>query len=210
MSDKVLEILSQTNGAVIVAVAALFVFFIVKAVQYTKIARQYFERWRQNENEKEKREKQIEENTAAVADLAQQHKEDMETWNQMFLESRKQSTEAKEEMQQEIKELRSEMSTVVGEVLTTLKEMKDEDMRRDKEQVARDIEGSRYKIIRFSKEVRKGDRKSRDEYQHIFKCIDNYHKILDEQGLENGQIDIEVACIKDHYKEALEKDSFIT
>ena len=186
MTEKALEILSQTNGAVIVAVAALFVFIVVKALQYTKAAKQYFEKWRQDD------------------------KEDMETWNQMFLESRKQSTEAKESMQQEIKELRSEMSTVVGEVLTTLKEMKDEDIRRDKEQVARDIEGSRYKIIRFSKEVRKGDRKSRDEYQHIFKCIDNYHKILDEQGLENGQIDIEVACIKDHYKEALESDSFIT
>ena len=73
----------------------------------------------------------------------------------------------------------------------------------------REIDQIRYKIIRFSKELRYGDKKSQDEYNHIFQSIDKYHTLLERVQLENGQIDIESKYIRTHYLEKLQQNDFI-
>lgn len=89
-----------------------------------------------------------------------------------------------------------------GGIISTVNKIEEDALKREIDQI-------RYKIIRFSKELRYGDKKSQDEYNHIFQSIDKYHTLLERVQLENGQIDIESKYIRTHYLEKLQQNDFI-
>lgn len=74
----------------------------------------------------------------------------------------------------------------------------------------RDIDEIRWKILDFSNSCRHGRKHSKDEFSHIIAANDRYHTILEANGLENGQIDIEFEYISELYKRCLENDDFLT
>lgn len=96
-----------------------------------------------------------------------------------------------------------------------------EDLRKDitsmKEDVKRiddkvdenEIDRIRYEILSFASSCRNKRKHSRENFLHIIELNTKYHKIIEEKGLENGQIDIEFELIKNIYKKCSENNSFL-
>lgn len=78
------------------------------------------------------------------------------------------------------------------------------------ENTQRDIDEIRWKILDFSNSCRHGRKHSKDEFSHIMTANDRYHTILEANGLENGQIDIEFEYISELYKKCLKDNDFLT
>ena len=65
------------------------------------------------------------------------------------------------------------------------------------------IERMRYEILDFGNACQKRDY-SKENFDHILSVYDKYEKILVENHLENGQVDLAIAYIKKRYAEYLE------
>lgn len=65
------------------------------------------------------------------------------------------------------------------------------------------IERMRYEILDFGNACQKRDY-SKENFDHILATYDKYEKILVENHLENGQVDLAIAYIKKRYAEYLE------
>lgn len=64
----------------------------------------------------------------------------------------------------------------------------------------------RNRIVRFSDEIRGGQKKSKDYYDHIMNDIDTYTKYCDtHDGFMNGIAEVSIKKIKQHY----EQDDFL-
>jgi len=64
-----------------------------------------------------------------------------------------------------------------------------------------EIDRIRYEILDFSNACRNNREHSKDQFQHVIDINKKYHKILEENGLENGIIDVEYDYILRVYKD---------
>lgn len=202
LSDHALDLLSQVNGAVILLIGAVLIFAIIKFFQYRKDLIAAANRWREEENEKEEKDRQLQQNTEDIETLKQQHSQDMALMTEQQTERYNQSVAIRQNLSDKIDAYRDETKEAMNQIISTVNKIEEDALKREIDQI-------RYKIIRFSKELRYGDKKSQDEYNHIFQSIDKYHTLLERVQLENGQIDIESKYIRTHYLEKLQQNDFI-
>lgn len=90
-----------------------------------------------------------------------------------------------------------------------IKDMKSNIEKLDNKVDANEIDRIRWGILDFSNSCRNKRKHTRDEFLHIIELNQKYHKIINEKGIENGQIDIEYAFIEKLYKNCLENNTFL-
>lgn len=66
-----------------------------------------------------------------------------------------------------------------------------------------EIEEMRWKINNFANQISDGKRCNKDSYKHILRTYERYEKILQENGLENGEVEISMELINESYKQKL-------
>lgn len=72
------------------------------------------------------------------------------------------------------------------------------------------IESMRSEIIAFASRVASGNcLVTREEFHRIFRLYEDYEKILEENGMENGEIDINYQIIKKAYEKHLLNHTFL-
>lgn len=72
------------------------------------------------------------------------------------------------------------------------------------------VESMRSEIITFASHVASGSNfVTREEFNRIFRLYDDYEKILEENGMENGEIDINYRIIKKAYEKHLLSHTFL-
>lgn len=69
--------------------------------------------------------------------------------------------------------------------------------------IEKEIFDMRWEINNFANKISDGKRCNKDSYQHCIKTYQKYEKILDDNGLENGEVEISMELINDSYKEKL-------
>lgn len=95
------------------------------------------------------------------------------------------------------------------DVIAEVTSMKDEIKKIDDKVDQNEIDRIRWEILDFANSCRNQKKHTREEFLHIIELNQKYHKIIDEKGIENGQIDIEFAFIKRLYNRCLEENSFL-
>lgn len=69
--------------------------------------------------------------------------------------------------------------------------------------VEKEIDDMRWEINNFANKIADGKRCNKDSYQHCLKTYQKYERILDNNGLENGEVEISMELINDSYKEKI-------
>lgn len=202
LSDHALDLLSHVNGAVIFLIAAILIFAVIQFLKYRKHFIEAANRWRDDENEKEAHEQQVVDNKEAIEELKAQHQRDLAMIADQQTERYNQSVAIRQDFFDKLETYQAETRDAMKQIIKTVNKIENDALRREIDQI-------RYKIIRFSKELRYGDRKSQDEYNHIFASIDKYHTLLKQVNMENGQIDIESKFIRTQYLQHLEQQEFV-
>lgn len=206
MEDFLINYLSQVSPVTFCVVAvAIFVLVIPGIIKYGGVIIEPFRKLHAFINEREARENQLDKNTEEIKSLKQELATIKTTHTHDIDEVEKKAYERKHQSETIVATWKHELEDIM-KMLNTIRQ---EATERENKQMQREIKEMRYKIIRFSKELRCDDPKSKDEFNHIFETIGDYHKILDELGLENGQIDIEVQYINSRYMFLLETNGFV-
>ena len=66
------------------------------------------------------------------------------------------------------------------------------------------IDNIRWDILDFASKVINGEQKSnKEQYDHVFDIYEKYEKILKENGLENGRVDMSMDFVKKKYEELM-------
>lgn len=73
--------------------------------------------------------------------------------------------------------------------------------------VEKEIDDMRWEINNFATNVSEGKHCNKDSFTHCIRIYEKYEKILRENGLENGEVEISMELINDAYKQKL-KDGF--
>ena len=102
-------------------------------------------------------------------------------------------------------DLKAEISAVKTEIETTKESVQKIDNNVDNNEIDR----IRWEILDFANTCRNKRKHTREEFLHIIALNEKYHKILDERGETNGQIDIEYDYIESIYRKCLENNSFL-
>ena len=71
--------------------------------------------------------------------------------------------------------------------------------------VDKQIDDMRWEIINFATKVSEGKPCNKDSFQHCIHIYEKYEKILEENGLENGEVEISMELINDAYKQKLKE-----
>ena len=71
--------------------------------------------------------------------------------------------------------------------------------------VEKQINDYRWEIINFSNRVANGEACNKDSYRHCFSTYEKYEKLLDENGMENGEVEISMEIINENYKQKLKQ-----
>ena len=69
--------------------------------------------------------------------------------------------------------------------------------------VEKEVSDLRWTIINFATNIAAGKECTQEAYNHCFKTYEKYERILEENGLENGQVEISMEVINESYKEKL-------
>lgn len=69
--------------------------------------------------------------------------------------------------------------------------------------VDKEITDYRWEIINFANKIADNKRCNKDAYKHCIRTYEKYEKLLEENGLENGEVDISMEIVNDSYKEKL-------
>ena len=102
-------------------------------------------------------------------------------------------------------DFKAEISAVKTEIETTKESVQKIDNKVDNNEIDR----IRWEILDFANTCRNKRKHTREEFLHIIALNEKYHKILDERGETNGQIDIEYDYIESIYRKCLENNSFL-
>lgn len=65
------------------------------------------------------------------------------------------------------------------------------------------IDDYRWEIINFSTKVSEGKPCNKDSYKHCLKTYEKYEKLLEENNLENGEVEISMEIINESYKKKM-------
>lgn len=71
--------------------------------------------------------------------------------------------------------------------------------------VDKQINDYRWEIINFATTISDGKPCTRDGFKHCFATYEKYERILEENGLENGEVEISMEIINEAYKEKMLK-----
>ena len=71
--------------------------------------------------------------------------------------------------------------------------------------VDKEIDDMRWEINNFATKVSEGKPCNKDSFKHCIHVYEKYEKILEENGLENGEVEISMELINDAYKEKLKE-----
>ena len=66
------------------------------------------------------------------------------------------------------------------------------------------IENMRWEILDFSNAIMSGREYNKEQYDHVLNTHERYEKILEENGMTNGQTSASFEFIKKHYDELME------
>lgn len=69
----------------------------------------------------------------------------------------------------------------------------------------KEIDDMRWGINNFATKVSEGRPCNKDSFQHCIHMYEKYEKILEENGLENGEVEISMEIINDAYKRKLKE-----
>ena len=69
--------------------------------------------------------------------------------------------------------------------------------------IDKEIDDMRWEINHFATKVSEGRPCNKDSYKHCIHIYEKYEKILEENGLENGEVEISMELINEAYKEKL-------
>lgn len=69
--------------------------------------------------------------------------------------------------------------------------------------VDKEIDDMRWEILNFSSALTSGRQYNKESFDHVIQIHEKYEKILEENGLENGQVTASMEVIMDVYKEKL-------
>lgn len=67
------------------------------------------------------------------------------------------------------------------------------------------ISDYRWEIINFSNKIANGERCNQDGYRHCLTTYEKYEKLLEDNGLENGEVELSMEIINESYKEKLKE-----
>ncbi len=71
--------------------------------------------------------------------------------------------------------------------------------------IDKEIDDMRWEINHFATKVSEGRPCNKDSYKHCIHIYEKYEKILEENGLENGEVEISMELINDSYKQKLKE-----
>ena len=71
--------------------------------------------------------------------------------------------------------------------------------------VDKEIDDMRWEINHFAAKVSEGKPCNKDSFKHCIHIYEKYEKILEENGLENGEVEISMELINDVYKQKLKE-----
>lgn len=71
--------------------------------------------------------------------------------------------------------------------------------------VDKEIDDMRWEINNFATKVSEGSPCNKDSFKHCIHVYEKYEKILEENGLENGEVEISMELINDAYKQKLKE-----
>lgn len=69
--------------------------------------------------------------------------------------------------------------------------------------VDKEIDDMRWEINNFATKVSEGKPCNKDSFKHCIHVYEKYEKILEENGLENGEVEISMEIINDAYRQKL-------
>ncbi|MBC5746153.1 hypothetical protein FMM74_022075 [Lachnospiraceae bacterium MD308] len=69
--------------------------------------------------------------------------------------------------------------------------------------IKKEIDDMRWEINNFANKIADGRHCNKDSYKHCLKTYHKYEKILRENGLENGEVEISIELINESYREKL-------
>ena len=70
--------------------------------------------------------------------------------------------------------------------------------------ISNSIESMRWEILDFSNSIMSGREYNKEQYDHVLNTHERYMKILEENGMTNGQTSASFEFIKKHYDELME------
>ncbi len=65
------------------------------------------------------------------------------------------------------------------------------------------LEDERWEIINFAARIADGGNCTKDAYQHVLRTYEKYEKLIEENGMTNGEAEISIDIIKASYREKL-------
>lgn len=71
--------------------------------------------------------------------------------------------------------------------------------------IDKEIDDMRWEINHFATEISEGRPCNKDSYKHCIHIYEKYEKILQENSLENGEVEISMELINDSYKQKLKE-----
>lgn len=71
--------------------------------------------------------------------------------------------------------------------------------------VDKQINDYRWEIINFSNKVANNEHCNKDSYKHCLATYEKYEKLLDENDMENGEVEISIEIVNESYKDKLRK-----
>lgn len=71
--------------------------------------------------------------------------------------------------------------------------------------VDKQINDYRWEIINFSNKISNGECCNQDGYRHCFATYEKYEKLLEENEMENGEVEISMEIINESYKQRLKQ-----
>lgn len=86
----------------------------------------------------------------------------------------------------------------------------DEEMRNDIKKLTdmfidKEINDMRWEINNFATKVSEGKPCNKDSYKHCIHTWEKYEKLLEENGLENGEVEISMNVIRESYQQKLKE-----
>lgn len=86
----------------------------------------------------------------------------------------------------------------------------DEEMRSDIKKLTdmfidKEINDMRWEINNFATKVSEGKPCNKDSYKHCIHTWEKYEKLLEENGLENGEVEISMNVIRESYQQKLKE-----
>lgn len=94
----------------------------------------------------------------------------------------------------EIQKQLTESQNEIKESLTSLKKMI----------IKKDIDDMRWDILDFGSGIISDRKYSKEQYDHVFEVYQDYERVLEENHMENGRVDMSMTFIKKKYEYLLE------